>query len=308
MQSHPTSSPYFRENQSLVEFESSARFVGVTLEATQLGVGNARVGFGIRHLGEGALASYQTSHSLGVTWEARPQAISFSVRVGRVGMKIEGRERAPYSLVVYAEPGTSGWTGTIDGTSGVEDEVHPSYHVSVPISAAGNLGIPVERIRRGWHEIPLDPEVARHFATWADQTLQDANPRANQGELYGWLHQFLGSATQDLVFESPSHYTRIITLVIALADEHVANPLSVSQISSKLRISVRTIQRAFQTVFGMGVSRFLRHRRLKRADHLLRSGETTVYRAAYDAGFHHVPRFSQQYRRLFGHSPSAVLA
>ncbi len=299
--------PGYRPDNQLDEFESQARLISIRLEATQLTSGDAKVGFGVQLMGDTALAAYQTTHTLGMIWEARPQSLSFSIRVGASGMKLEGRERAPYSVVMYVEPGTASWTGIIDGSVDVGRVHHPSYHISVPFEAVNILGIPRAHVRRGWLELPLIPDVAEGFARWANEVLWGLRQDNSQDDVYWWLAEALKPVLQEPPLESPSHYTRIIAQVVGLADQHLENPISITEMSQQLRISVRTIQRAFQTVFGMGVSRFLRHRRLKRAMSLLRMGETTVYRAAYATGFHHVPRFSQQYRRLFGHSPSQAL-
>lgn len=296
-------------NLTVFDFEDRAREIGVELDATQLTTGEALVSFGACVFGNGALAAYRTTHTLGLAWKARPSAISFTVRVGPVGLKIEGRERAPCSVLMYVEPGVGSWTGLLEGTLSYGSSVPYAYHVSVPIEASTILGLPRTLLTRGWLEVPIEPVSAEGFAAWADRRLtEDFEEAGAQDELYWWLLHLLGPALEIPAFECPSHYTRLVHAVKQLADDGVGEPLSVSSIASELRVSLRTIQRAFRSVFGVGVSLYLRNRRLKRARGLLASGHVNVYRAAHETGFHHASRFSQQYRELFGEYPSQTFA
>jgi len=118
----------------------------------------------------------------------------------------------------------------------------------------------------------------------------------------------LGPALGQPKWESPSHYTRLVRLVNQLAEVDGRTPRSVVSIAKKLGVSVRTMQRAFHSVFGVGVTLYLRNRRLQRARKLLTTGQLCVRRAAFETGFHHASRFSQQYRALFGEYPSETFA
>ena len=297
--------PAYHPGSTLEEYEAQARHIGLQLEATQLSPGQARIAFGVRPLGNGVLASYQTTHQLGLVWEARPNSISFSVKVNTQGMRLEGRARAPHSVLIYVEPSRSVWTGVMDGPGFRADSTLPSYHISVPIEAAALLDIGREKLQRGFVEIPMHRSVAEAFAHWADRTLaRDTATEDEQDELYQWLRTFISTLGGDLQLESVSHYTRIVHAVLVLSDRNLSEPLSVTAMAKKLGLSVRTIQRAFKTTFGVGVSFYLRSRRLKKAHALLATGHISVYRAAHETGFHHAPRFSQQYRRFFGYPPS----
>ncbi|HXS19515.1 MAG TPA: helix-turn-helix domain-containing protein, partial [Polyangiaceae bacterium] len=253
---------------------------------------------------------YQTTHTLGMSWSARPRSIGFMVRAGSVGLRIEGRERAPYSVIMYMEPGAGAWTGLLEGNASAQGEpVSHAYHLSVPVDDAPALGIPPTAIVRGWQEVAIEQSVARRFAIWADQMLlQDSASPWVRDEAYGWLAEMLGPALGQPKWESPSHYTRLVRLVNQLAEVDGRTPRSVVSIAEKLGVSVRTMQRAFHSVFGVGVTLYLRNRRLQRARKLLTTGQLCVRRAAFETGFHHASRFSQQYRALFGEYPSETFA
>lgn len=304
--SRPVCSP----NLTVFEFEAQVRGLGIDLNATQLTRGEALIGFVGRKVGDGALAAYQTTHTLGMSWSARPRSISFSVRAGRVGLRIEGRVRAPYSIVMYMEPGTGSWTGLLEGnTPSDAGPAGHAYHLSVPVEAAPILGIPSASITRGWQEIPVERSLAESFGGWADQMLlQEGSTPLLQDESYQWIVRMLGPALKRPKLECPSHYTRLVRLVNELADVDGRCPRSMMGMAKKLGVSVRTMQRAFQSVFGVGVTSYLRNRRLQRARNFLATGQLCVRRAAFESGFYHASRFSQQYRALFGEYPSETFA
>ena len=108
--------------------------------------------------------------------------------------------------------------------------------------------------------------------------------------------------------ETPSHYDRISREVNRVADQAPGETPAALALASRLRISVRTLQRAFHASFGIGVGRYLRNRRLRAAHELLLTGECAVAPAALATGFHHVARFAQQYRELYGCYPSDTVA
>jgi AraC family ethanolamine operon transcriptional activator len=74
--------------------------------------------------------------------------------------------------------------------------------------------------------------------------------------------------------------------------------------------SARSISHACQTVMNTSPMRYLKQLRLNQARILLREGSrdrTTVSECAHFAGFSHLGRFSADYRRMFGESPSQTL-
>jgi AraC family ethanolamine operon transcriptional activator len=76
-------------------------------------------------------------------------------------------------------------------------------------------------------------------------------------------------------------------------------------------VSERTLQYAFGDVYGMSPHTYLKSLRLAAARRLLlRSPDErgAVKRAALDAGFRQLGRFSVEYRQFFAESPSETLA
>ncbi|MCW7538348.1 helix-turn-helix domain-containing protein [Aquabacterium sp. A7-Y] len=90
-------------------------------------------------------------------------------------------------------------------------------------------------------------------------------------------------------------------IVLSRPDE----PPSVQGLCLQLGISRRSLQLSFQDVLGTSPAHFLRAVRLAGVRRLLRSADS-VTEAALHWGFWHLGHFSQEYRELFGETPSAT--
>jgi transcriptional regulator GlxA family with amidase domain len=86
-------------------------------------------------------------------------------------------------------------------------------------------------------------------------------------------------------------------------------PITVSDVSAELGISVRSLQAGFRQWRSTTPNAFLRQVRLQRVrDELLRGdAETSVTATALRFGFAHFGRLSASYRAAFKELPSATL-
>jgi AraC-like DNA-binding protein len=92
--------------------------------------------------------------------------------------------------------------------------------------------------------------------------------------------------------------------------ESVSGPVGISELSTALNASPRTLQLAFQKVMGTTPHNFFHRRRLTKARMALLkadSRESRVTDIAHHHGFSELGRFSVQYRELFGESPKVTL-
>ena len=90
-----------------------------------------------------------------------------------------------------------------------------------------------------------------------------------------------------------------------------ARPVSLADLCAAARVGKSALYGAFQQVCGEPPLRYFRRRQLTRARTRLLCSEPEwggVKRAALGAGFTELGRFSVEYRRLFGESPSVTLA
>lgn len=96
---------------------------------------------------------------------------------------------------------------------------------------------------------------------------------------------------------------------LALAD--LDEPLHISALCRALDVSERTLRKAFHSTHGVPPCRHLRMLRLSRARRALLSADgdrVTVTEIATGFGFVELGRFSVEYRRIFGESPSKTLS
>jgi transcriptional regulator GlxA family with amidase domain len=87
-------------------------------------------------------------------------------------------------------------------------------------------------------------------------------------------------------------------------------PLSIATLCDILTVSERTLRKAFRITRGRSPCRHLRTLRLRQVRESLMSpqdGAATVTEIATTFGFVELGRFSVEYRRLFGESPSVTL-
>lgn len=122
-----------------------------------------------------------------------------------------------------------------------------------------------------------------------------------------------GSATADgaILPAAPCAAHRLVRRAEDLVDAHPQRPLLAGELCAALRVSLRTLDRAFRTVLGTSPIAHLRSLRLMRVRAALLATDpatVTVSDVAWDWGFWHLGRFAAQYRALFGELPSRTLA
>jgi AraC-like DNA-binding protein len=91
---------------------------------------------------------------------------------------------------------------------------------------------------------------------------------------------------------------------------HLDRPVSLAELARAIGVSTRTLSRVFRERHGMGPVAFLRRLRFEAARRDLTdadSEQTCVTQVAMRYGFNHFGRFSVEYRREFGESPSETL-
>ncbi|RLB42177.1 MAG: hypothetical protein DRH23_17335 [Deltaproteobacteria bacterium] len=88
------------------------------------------------------------------------------------------------------------------------------------------------------------------------------------------------------------------------------DPIRIADLCREVGVSERTVRYAFQHVTGLSPLTFLKRERLNRVRDALRDRSPTgtlIKRIALSQGFQHLGQFSQDYRRLFGETPTETL-
>lgn len=116
--------------------------------------------------------------------------------------------------------------------------------------------------------------------------------------------------TQTLSAQPVSPCRDLVERAEALALAEVDEPLHISALCAALSVSERTLRKAFHGIRGLPPCRHLRMLRLAQARRALMdtdSSLSTVTEIATGFGFLELGRFSVEYRRAFGESPSQTL-
>jgi AraC-like DNA-binding protein len=92
---------------------------------------------------------------------------------------------------------------------------------------------------------------------------------------------------------------------IVLAD--LENPPSVLELAQQVGVSICTLQRRFQALFGMTVFGYLTDQRMVLAEQLLRQGHYTVAETAAAVGYSNPGHFAVAFKRKFGITPKECL-
>jgi len=109
--------------------------------------------------------------------------------------------------------------------------------------------------------------------------------------------------------EAPCRGRAVARKAEAWLRENLAEPPTIAALCQVVNVSERTLHAAFRENLGTTPKAYLKMLRLNSAHHdLLRAGaRTRVTDVALDWGFVHFGWFSQDYRRLFGETPSQTL-
>jgi AraC family transcriptional regulator, ethanolamine operon transcriptional activator len=100
---------------------------------------------------------------------------------------------------------------------------------------------------------------------------------------------------------------RVARRAEALIRERLGEPRVLSQIAAELNTTLRSLQTGFREVYGMTPHAYRTSLRMSSARADLRRGSGTVSEVAVRWGFLHLGRFSVDYKRMFGESPSVTL-
>jgi AraC-like DNA-binding protein len=92
--------------------------------------------------------------------------------------------------------------------------------------------------------------------------------------------------------------------------KHMDHTMSVETLAKKYTISVKSLENAFKSLYGIRPNKFMRLLKLNLVHHELvqsKSSQTSVSKVAQKWGFVHMGRFSKFYTELFGENPSISL-
>jgi AraC family transcriptional regulator len=92
--------------------------------------------------------------------------------------------------------------------------------------------------------------------------------------------------------------------VIGYVEDNLSHDLSLKELAAVAGVSVSHIKTTFREAVGLPVHQYVIHRRVDRAQLLLREGKLPISRIAAETGFSHQSHLSYHLRRVMGVSPS----
>ena len=109
------------------------------------------------------------------------------------------------------------------------------------------------------------------------------------------------------------HFTKSEKIALKIKKQlfkHMDHQMTVAALAQSHNISIKSLQNAFKSLFGITPNHFIRLLKLNLVHHELVQSEptqTSVQRVAQKWGFVHMGNFSRYYKDLFGDHPSTTL-
>ena len=85
---------------------------------------------------------------------------------------------------------------------------------------------------------------------------------------------------------------------------HLYEDLNIQDLAFFAGLSLSTFKRKFKEVFGTSPTRYIKTKRLEKAENLLKTTDLRISDIAYDSGFNDIAYFSKAFSAAYQHSPS----
>lgn len=172
------------------------------------------------------------------------------------------------------------------------------------------------------HLLPAGKEAVKNLGNWLLTLLYKANQQPNllqnRTTIQSIEEELLARLTVAIQVSPAPHSPaplskrrRGLNRALEFLREVGVTSVTIPEISKAAGVSVRTLEYAFRETFDLTPLGYLRLQRLHTARRELMAAapphRTNVSEIAMNAGFYHVARFAENYRRIFGELPSQTL-
>ena len=89
-----------------------------------------------------------------------------------------------------------------------------------------------------------------------------------------------------------------------VVEENYTSPISLDELAYLSGRSLSSFKREFQDIYGAPPARWIREKRLSKAQQMLRSSSLSVADVAYSLGFENPTHFSRIFKQQYGYAPS----
>lgn len=136
--------------------------------------------------------------------------------------------------------------------------------------------------------------------------LFDNSAAANATQSLDGMSAFIDFVCQHYTAEpSPADAARMVEQVQAYIEQNLDKELRRDQIADHIHISASYLSRIFKQKTGMALKEYIIERRMHTAQAMLRTTSLPVNLIAVKVGYYNFSQFSQIYKNVIGHSPSA---
>ena len=245
--------------------------------------GGVWVGLAVPEADQGLRFMGRPSHGLQLMLAGGEEPFDLQVPAGHglYGMVIDTQQLARHVQAVHQQPWPEHWAGA------------PRVQAITALQRYRLAGM-VREVLRCLQE---QPEALHHEAS--RRTLREA--------LLSVLCDVVMPQTlSEAVNPRQLRRQELVRKVRELVFEHPEQPLSVADLCTRLHVTRRTLQNGFQETLGTSPATYLRTVRLNAVRRALReqSSTSTIADTAARWGFWHMGHFSQDYKALFGETPS----
>jgi AraC family ethanolamine operon transcriptional activator len=293
--------------------ELAAAATGRHVRYAQLGPGRCRCRLVVVQAERWELCFEDWSISLLKAGRPRRGSVVLLAPVGRTGVaRIQGRRFTPGEVIVL-----------FDGDEFDLRSAGPVQLVSVSIDSAALEAHVRALLDRHLGELRLqgrlnglwtDPVLLRAFcldlaARAADQPRLLRDPALAKGVEAALVKRLFSGFNKPRQLAAPSRGRLLARRAEAWLRQNLAQPPSIPALCAALGAGERTLHEAFRVHLDTTPKAYLKALRLNAARHdlLENADHTRVTDVALDWGFLHFGWFSQDYRRLFGETPSQTL-
>lgn len=230
------------------------------------------------------------------------------------GLRFMGRPTGPQHLMVASGdspfdlqvPANHGLYGLVVEHHELDRHMQQLHHQALPFAAVRAPQVQgVARLQR-MRLVGMLREVLRGLDGNPTALAHDASRKALKQAVLTVLTDTL--LPQSLHEAATPRQLRRHALVQRARDRVLGSPdtsHSVADLCSHLHVTRRTLQNSFQDTLGLSPTAFLRSVRLNAVRRALREpGHATIAETAARWGFWHMGHFSQEYKALFGETPS----
>jgi AraC-like DNA-binding protein len=165
------------------------------------------------------------------------------------------------------------------------------------------------------HDAQRRPRLNRCLVALLDEGFTQSDRLSDPVYCRSWEYRVLNVWLADVIAPdpgaSPTSRHRAARHAETFLRENLDRPISVSELCLETGVAKRTLMLGFQEAFGISPLAYHRRLRLNGARReLFRSSprDVTVAQVALRWGFDHFGRFSVDYHRLFGETPTTTLS